>query len=82
MPDLVVEVLSPSDTPAEVEEKVRIYLAVGVPLVLLVDPRRRTVRVRKPDGTDRLLTEADELTGEEVLPDFRLPVARLFASPA
>ena len=49
---------------------------------LAVDPRKRTARLGKPDGTDRLLTEADELTGEEVVSDFRLPAARLFASPA
>ena len=56
-----------------------LYLEAGVPLVLVVDPRRRTVRVRTPGGGDRLLTEGDELDGGAVLPDFRVPVARLFA---
>lgn len=78
-PDLVVEVVSPSETAPEVEEKVGLYLAAGVPLVLVVGPRRRTVRVRTADGGDRLLTEADELDGGAVLPGFRVPVARLFA---
>jgi len=78
-PDLVMEVVSPSETRAEAEEKVDLYLAAGVPLVLVVDPRRRTVRVRTPDGSDRLLTEADELDGGAVLQGFQVPVARLFA---
>jgi Uma2 family endonuclease len=78
-PDLVMEIVSPSDTRADVEEKVGLYLAAGVPLVLVVDPRRRTVRVRTPDGGDRLLTETDELDGGTVLPGFRVPVARIFA---
>ena len=77
-PDLAVEILSPSNTGPDVEDKIREYLAAGVPLIWLVDPRRRTVRVRAADGTDHLLTEADELDGGDVLPGFRLPVARLF----
>ena len=78
-PDLVVEVISPSETGPSIEEKVALYLEAGVRLVWALDPRRRTVRVRKPDGTDRLLTETDELDGEDVLPGFRLPVVRLFS---
>lgn len=78
-PDLVVEVLSPSQTGPSVDEKTDHYLAAGVCLVWALDPARRTVRVRRPDGTDRLLSEHDDLDGEDVLPGFRLPVARLFA---
>ena len=77
-PNLAVEILSPSDTGPEIEEKVQLYLAAGVPLVWVADPRRRTMRVPKADGTDRLLTAADELDGGPVLPDFRVRVARLF----
>ncbi len=78
IPPLVVEVLSPSNRRADIETKVAIYLRAGVRLVLVVDPRRRTVEVRTPDGKTQLLTEADELTGGDVLPGFRVPVARLF----
>ena len=77
-PDLAVEIFSPSNTGSDVEDKIREYLAAGVPLLWLLDPRRRTVRVRAADGTERVLTEADELDGGDVLPGFRLPVARLF----
>jgi Uma2 family endonuclease len=78
-PDLAVEIISPSDTGPEVDEKVGLYLGAGVPLVWVVDPRRKTVRVWKGDGTDRLLSEDDELDGGEVLPGFRILVSRLFA---
>jgi Uma2 family endonuclease len=78
-PDLVVEIISPSQTGPSVEEKTSIYLAAGVRLIWVVDPFRRTVRVRRPDGTDRLLSERDVLDGEDVLPGFQLPVAQLFA---
>jgi Uma2 family endonuclease len=78
-PDLVVEVVSPSQTGPSIEEKIDRYLQAGVRLVWALDPTRRTVRVRRPDGSDRLLTEHDTLDGEDVLPGFRLAVARIFA---
>ena len=84
-PDLVVEVLSPEDRQARVDEKVTEYLACGVRLVWVADPTRRTVRVyRTPEGVraplDRdLLSGEDVLSGEEVLSGFSVPVKRLFA---
>lgn len=77
--DLVVEVASPSQSGPSIEEKTALYLEAGVRLVWAVDAARRTVRVRRPDGTDRLLTANDVLDGEDVLPGFRLPIAQLFA---
>jgi Uma2 family endonuclease len=78
IPALVAEVLSPSNRRAEIETKVAIYLRAGVRLVLVVDPKRRTVEVRTPDGKRQLLTEADDLAGGDVLPGFRIPVTRIF----
>jgi Uma2 family endonuclease len=78
-PDLVVEVVSPSQTGPSIEEKTAIYLAAGVRLVWVIDPERRTLRVHHANGTESLLSEHDEIDGEDVLPGFRLPVARLFA---
>jgi len=78
-PELVVEVITPSETGPSVEEKTAIYLAAGVRLVWALDARRRTLRVRKPDGMDRLLEADDEVDGEEVLPGFRVVVGRFFA---
>ena len=78
-PDLVVEVISPSQTGPSIDEKTNRYFAAGVRLVWALDPVRRTVHVRRLDGTDRLLSGHDDLDGEDVLPGFRLLVARLFA---
>jgi Uma2 family endonuclease len=78
-PDLGDEVASPSQTGPSIEEKTTLYLEAGVRLVWIIDPIRRAVRVRRADGTESLLTEQDELDGEDVLPGFRLSVARLFA---
>lgn len=77
-PDLVVEVLSPSDRAGLVNDKLTDYLEAGVRLVWIVEPRRRTVTVYHPDWTVRVLREGDALDGGEVLPGFRPPVAAIF----
>jgi Uma2 family endonuclease len=81
-PDLAVEVLSPDEGPAAVREKVAEYLAAGVALVWVVDtaPDRETVTVHRPGQPARVLGRGDLLTGEDVLPGFRLPLAELWAT--
>ncbi|MBI2186516.1 MAG: Uma2 family endonuclease [Acidobacteria bacterium] len=77
-PDLAVEVLSPSDTVFEVEEKVAQWLRSGCTTVWVVNPRQRSVTVHNADGSVEVLTEADTLEGGELLPGFLLPVAEIF----
>ena len=78
-PDLAIEVLSPSDDPVEVQQKVRDYLDAGARLVWLVASPARTVTVYRSDGSARLLRDADTLDGEDVLPDLVIPLATLFS---
>jgi Uma2 family endonuclease len=80
-PDLAVEVTSPNDFYDEVEVKVREYLSAGVRLVWVVHPPTRTARVHRADGAETKLREADELSGEDVIPGFRCRVSELFALP-
>jgi Uma2 family endonuclease len=77
-PDLAVEVLSPSDNPVEVQQKVRDYLEAGTRLVWVVAPRARTATVYRPDGSARLVREPESLDGEAVLPGLAIPLADLF----
>ena len=77
-PELVVEILSPYDVLDEINEKIDTYLSAGVPLVWVVDPRRRTVAVYRPKAPPSLVAEGQELTGEEVLPGFRAALEELF----
>jgi Uma2 family endonuclease len=79
VPDLVVEVLSPTDRRAEVEAKIQEWLQGGARIVWLLDPDRRTVAVYAGDQAPRILTEAEALTAEPLLPGFRVPVRELFA---
>lgn len=78
-PDLAVEIVSPSDRAAELREKVKDYLDAGTRLVWVLWPEDRSVTVYSADREVRELREGDELDGGDVLPDFRVPVAVLFA---
>jgi Uma2 family endonuclease len=78
-PDVVVEVLSPSDTSSGMQEKTLDYLQAGAKLVWMVDPRARTVTVIRADGSARILREHETLEGEDVLVGFSVPIAELFA---
>jgi Uma2 family endonuclease len=77
-PDLAAEVVSPNDLAYEVEAKVVEYLDAAVPLVWVIDPEARTVRIHRGDGSVSWLRENDELSGEDVIPGFRCPVAAIF----
>jgi Uma2 family endonuclease len=77
-PDFVAEVVSPSDRPGEVNEKVAEWLAAGVRLVWVVRPKDRTVTVHRAAGGVTTLTAGDILDGQDVLPGFRCRVADLF----
>jgi len=78
-PDLVVKVVSPNDRYSEVDDKVATWLAHGTSMVLVVNPRWRTVLVHQPGQPPRLLTEADVLDGQDVVPDWQLPVREIFS---
>jgi Uma2 family endonuclease len=78
VPDLVVEVISPNDLAEEVEEKVEMFHKAGVPLLWVVSPTARTVRVLRLNGTTTTLREGDELSGEDVIPGFACPVSSIF----
>ena len=77
-PDLAVEVLSPSDSITKTEIKVQNYLAHGTRLVWMVDLKNRSVRIYRPGEAFELLRGNRVLTGNSVVPGFRLSLTRLF----
>lgn len=77
-PILAVEILSPSDTIEDIEEKVEDYLAAGVALVWIVNPTFRTVEVFRPDADPQLFNVQQILTAEPALPGFNTPVRAIF----
>jgi Uma2 family endonuclease len=77
-PELVIEVLSPSDTWAKILGKVSEYLEAGVIVVCVVDPNQGRVFVHRSDSPAEELTEEEEFTLPDLLPDFRVRVGRFF----
>jgi len=77
-PDLAVEVVSPSDTYAEVEEKTLEWLDAGTRMVILVNPRQRSVTVYRSRSEIVILNENDVLDGGDVVPGWSMPVRDVF----
>ncbi|WP_165248490.1 Uma2 family endonuclease [Paludisphaera soli] len=78
-PELTCEVLSPSDRWNDVLVKVGEYLAVGVVVVLILDPQARTATVFEDGKPPVTLRGDDVLRFDEILPEFEVAVGRLFA---
>jgi Uma2 family endonuclease len=79
-PDVAVEVVSPSDSAAEVEGKVHDYLAGGAQRVWVVYSDIKRITVYSSDGTVLRYHEGDTLEDQDLLPGFSLLVAEVFAS--
>lgn len=78
-PDLAVEVLSESNTSAEMNQKLREFFQSGTRLAWIIDPAARNVAVYERAGLPaRILDVTMALDGGEVLPGFTMPVAELF----
>jgi Uma2 family endonuclease len=77
-PDLVVEVISPSERPKYIREKVRDWFAGGARRVWLFYPRTRNVYVLSSPTDVQILGPGDTLSGEDVVPGFSCPVAAFF----
>jgi Uma2 family endonuclease len=75
-PDVAFEVISPGDTYSEVEEKTLDWLAAGVRVVVIVDPRRKCATIRR---TGDVRTVTSVITVDDLLPGWKLPLSALFA---
>jgi Uma2 family endonuclease len=77
-PDLAVEVLSPDEMPADIRTKVDEYLRYGVPLVVVVDPRMKTVTLFRHGASPVPLRAHDELDLGDIVEGFRCHVREIF----
>ncbi len=77
-PDLAIEVISPSDTHTNVEEKVAEWLAAGTKVVVVLDPRRKATRICRPGGEVLTLGPADTLSVADLLPGWLVPLSEIF----
>lgn len=80
VPDLVVEIVSPSDDSEDVFNKARMWLSYGVRLVWVVHPETRSVDVHRSAEPVEVIGEGGALDGLDVLPGFRCSVGAIFGS--
>lgn len=79
VPDLIVEVISPTDTATEVQDKIMEWLRAGARLVWAVYPNTRQVVAYRSPSDVRIYSGSDLIDAEPVLPGFSCPVAAFFA---
>lgn len=77
-PDLAVEILSPSNSRTEMNERLRDFFASGTKIAWLIDPEANSVEVCRSLTQRRLIGPGGELDGENLLPGFRYPINNLF----
>jgi Uma2 family endonuclease len=82
LPDLAVEVVSPSDRAQEQMDKIHEFFQAGVQTVWVVYPCHRLVHIYESLSRIRVVTHADTLDGGALLPGFQLPLAKLFEDEA
>jgi len=78
VPELAVEVVSPTNTASKIQEKILNYFQYGVGLVWVIYPEQRMVHIYESAKTVRVLDGKDCLDGKPLFPDFRLELTRLF----
>jgi Uma2 family endonuclease len=77
-PEVVVEVLSPEDRAADVQDKIDEYLQLGIPTVWLIDPERQRAWIHSKDGA----REASDRVLRNLAGDLEVPQSAVFPNPA
>lgn len=77
-PDLVVEIVSPSDTARQIDRKMHQYLAAGTLAVWVVYPDTKSVHIFEPAGIARVVEIDGTLSSPQALPGFEIAVREIF----
>lgn len=77
-PDLAVEVISPSDTPSEVDRKVADWIGSGCRVVVVLDPGRRMATIHRPGAPVETLAAGDHLALPDLLPGWSVHLDDLY----
>ena len=78
VPDMAIEIVSPTNTADHVQEKIHEYFAAGVRRVWVVYPRQQEIYVYASPTEIQVLQLGHDLDGGDLIPGFRLPLAALF----
>jgi Uma2 family endonuclease len=78
LPKLIVEVLSPNDQQGKIQKRINKFLEKGVAMVWLLDPDAQTITIFLPNQLPIVLEGDEEVTGFDILPDFRCKASDFF----
>jgi Uma2 family endonuclease len=78
VPDLAIEILSPSNTSAEMKRKLKEYFSAGVRLVWIINPRKQTAEVYTDPTHRQRIGKNQVLDGSDVLPGYQLSLRDVF----
>jgi Uma2 family endonuclease len=78
VPDLAIEVVSPTNSAADVQQKIHEYFDAGVSKVWVVYPEQKNIYIYASPTKIQVLQLGDELDGGDLLPGFKLPLSALF----
>ncbi|MFN9599620.1 MAG: Uma2 family endonuclease [Dolichospermum sp.] len=77
-PDFVIELVSESDDLADTQAKMREYIANGLRLGWLINPKNKQIEIYRPNQEIEVLESPTSLSGEDVLPGFILDLQPIF----
>lgn len=77
-PDFALELRSESDRLSTLQDKMREYLANGLRLGWLIDPKNRRVEIYRSNRDVEIVEQPDQLSEEDVLPGFTLSLRRIW----
>lgn len=77
-PDLAIEVLSPSNTPTEIQDRLDDFFASGTQMAWIIHPDDQFVEICHSPTSRHILGQGAFLNGEPVLPGFTYPIRDLF----
>ena len=78
-PDFAVELVSETDDVEDIQAKMQEYLASGLQLGWLINPKEQQVIIYRPHQVPEVLQSPTSLSGEDVLPGFILNLRQIFA---
>ncbi|CAN5451040.1 hypothetical protein BH11PLA2_BH11PLA2_28590 [soil metagenome] len=81
-PELVIEILSPSNTMGDMFDRFSDYFSAGTKLIWLIDPERRFAQVYYPNFSSIKVSEHEPLSGEKILPGFTMPLTEILPKRA
>jgi len=79
-PDLAVEVLSPSDRPGKVKQRISRWFSFGAKQLWIVDPKHSTVTVYRSPSDSTTFSGSDYLEAQDLFPGFQLSLDRIFGT--